>query len=167
MGLIRVGVLSDTHIPTRARSLPPLLFSALAGVDCILHAGDLTNIGVLGDLAAIAPVYAVYGNTDSFPVRQQLPYQRIVEIAGKRIGLIHGDGKGYNTPERAFRAFADSKVDAVVFGHSHQPYCELKGGCLLFNPGSPTDRRFQPRFSYGLLSIDQTGVHGTINYFGP
>jgi len=63
--------------------------------------------------------------------------------------------------------FADSKVDAVVFGHSHQPYCELKGGCLLFNPGSPTDRRFQPRFSYGLLSIDQTGVHGTINFFGP
>lgn len=160
-------MLADTHIPTRARCLPPLLYTAMAGVECILHAGDLTNIAIIGDLAAIAPVYAVYGNMDSFPVRQQLPRQRVVEVAGKKIGLIHGDGQGFDTPERAYRAFANTKVDAVVFGHSHQPYCAYKEGRLLLNPGSPTDRRFQPQFSYGLISIDETGIQGTIIYFGP
>ncbi|MCR3922420.1 MAG: metallophosphatase family protein [Firmicutes bacterium] len=155
---MRIGVLSDTHIPTRARQLPPALFTIFAGVDLILHAGDLAEEHVLEDLAAIAPVEAVAGNMDSIAIQQRLGNTKILELAGYRIGLVHGHlGSNRNkTPQRALETFATEQVDCVVFGHSHQPYRQTSTGVLLFNPGSPTDRRREPRHSCGLLTLGST-----------
>lgn len=160
---VLVGVVSDTHVPSRARGLPAALLSGLRGAALILHAGDLTVLSVLDELGAIAPVHAVCGNVDAWEVYAVLPRERIVEVAGKRIGLVHGDGPGGSTLARARRAFAGAKVDAVVFGHSHSPYCAREGSLLLFNPGSPTDKRREARPSYGLLRVGER-IEGEIVY---
>ena len=155
---MRIGVVSDTHIPNRARQLPPVLFDLFDGVDLILHAGDVVETRVLTELTAIAPVEAVAGNMDPFDLQQTLKEQKILELAGFRIGMIHGHG-GSNrlkTPQRALDAFVDDDVDCVVFGHSHQPYLKRINGILLFNPGSPTDRRREPRYSCGILTLGKT-----------
>ncbi len=151
-----VGVVSDTHWPRRAHRYPDALLSGLAGVDLILHAGDLVILGALEPLRRIAPVIAVCGNVDEIEVRRELPEKRIVQAGAHRIGVTHGHlGTARTTPERALAAFAGEAVSAVVFGHSHSPLNEMRGGILLFNPGSPTDRRSQPTFSYGILHVEE------------
>ncbi len=162
---MRIGVVSDTHIPMRARALPPILFEAFGDVDAILHAGDVATEDVLRDLEAVAPVLAVRGNVDPPELWTRLPQRRLLHFDGVHIGLIHGDGAGGTTAGRALKAFADERVSCVVFGHSHIPLCERRGGVLLFNPGSPTDRRRQPTFSYGLLTVADGEVEGTIITF--
>jgi len=150
-----IGVISDTHIPLRARQLPAGLFKALDGVDLLLHAGDLVEESVLEELSSLAPVEAVAGNMDPFPLASRLGRKKVLDLSGYRIGLIHGDlgGDRQKTPQRAYEAFINDHVDCVVFGHTHQPYCREEGGVLLFNPGSPTDRRREPRHSCGLLTL--------------
>ncbi|NLZ39076.1 MAG: metallophosphoesterase [Firmicutes bacterium] len=152
---MRIGVLSDTHIPTRAKYLPAALFAIFEGVDLLLHAGDLVVEDVLMELKTIAPVEAVAGNMDPPSLKQKLGRKKILELAGFRIGLIHGDygSERHKTPQRALEAFEREQVDCVVFGHSHQPYLQKHNGILLFNPGSPTDRRREPRPSCGLLTL--------------
>lgn len=117
----------------------------------ILHAGDITTPIVLEELERYAPVVAVAGNNDDADLSNRLPPRAIVPVGGFRIGLVHGDGTRGTTFSRAAAAFASGEVDCVVFGHSHQPLVLREGGVLYFNPGSPTDRRRQPRFSYGWL----------------
>ncbi|NLZ93913.1 MAG: metallophosphoesterase family protein [Firmicutes bacterium] len=155
---MRIGVLSDTHIPTRARHLPPALFTIFAGVDLLLHAGDLVEEHVLTELSTIAPVEAVAGNMDPPLLKQKLGRKKVLELAGFKIGLVHGDygNERSKTPQRALEAFDKEQVDCVVFGHSHQPYLQTHNNVLLFNPGSPTDRRREPRHSCGLLTLDKT-----------
>ncbi|HHT25690.1 MAG TPA: metallophosphoesterase family protein [Firmicutes bacterium] len=160
---MRIGVVSDTHIPARARSLPAQLFTGLMGVDMILHAGDLVDMQVLTELAVLAPVYAVHGNVDPIEIKRRLPRTRIVEAGAFRIGLVHGHGPGGNTPQRALQTFND--VHCVVFGHSHQALCERRGEVLLFNPGSPTDKRWSEKHSYGILTVTDAGNTGEIIYF--
>jgi len=159
-----IGVLSDTHLRV-GQTLPTRVWEELAEVDLILHAGDILNPGVLTDLASLAPVEAVQGNCDGWEL-DQLPEQKIVLCEGKRLGLIHGDyGQGKTTPERAFRAFPKGTVDVIVFGHSHSPYIEWREGILLFNPGSPTAKRRELKYSIGLLKIDNTGIQAKHLYF--
>lgn len=155
---MRIGVISDTHVPARARQLPATLFDIFDGVELILHAGDLVEERILRELSAIAPVEAVAGNMDGWDLHQRLGRKKVLELAGYRVGLIHGDiGRDRDkTPQRALAAFACDKVHCVVFGHSHQPHHELVNGVLLFNPGSPTDRRRSPRHSCGLLTLGDT-----------
>lgn len=162
---MKIGVLSDTHVPTRARSVPAPVLQAFQGVDAILHAGDLADESVLRQLERLAPVYAVRGNVDPPNLWHRLPARRLVTLGGVRIGLVHGDGTSGSTVERARRAFRADGVDCIVFGHSHEPYCERRDGVLLFNPGSPTDRRRQPQHSYGFLTITDGRVEGRILYF--
>ncbi len=149
MKLALIAVLSDTHIPARARSLPEQVVRRLKGADLILHAGDFTTMETLTHLRALAPTEAVYGNVDDPLLKTTLPRTRIVEVGGFRIGLIHGDGPGLSTLERARGAFRG--VDCIVFGHSHMPYLGSHGPVLMLNPGSPTDRRSAPRPSFALL----------------
>lgn len=163
MPVVLVGVVSDTHVPSRARSLPARLLDALRGVDLILHAGDLTVLSVLDELAALAPVEAVCGNVDGPEVRLSLPRRRLLAVGDKRLGLVHGDGLGLSTVARARAAFAAEAVDAIVFGHSHSPFCGYESGVLMFNPGSPTDRRREPRASFGLLRVGAS-VEGEVVY---
>jgi putative phosphoesterase len=148
---MKIGVLSDTHIPVSAEELPADLLKALQGADLILHAGDLVELSVLDDLRAIAPVEAVCGNMDRWDARQVLPAKRVVEAQGKRIGLIHGSGAPWSLPRRMLKEF--DSVDIIVFGHSHRPLNERRKDVLLFNPGSPTDTTFAPYPSYGVLEI--------------
>jgi putative phosphoesterase len=148
--LVRIGVLSDTHLTLGDARLPALLARcqlAFAGTEMILHAGDIVDPQLLPLLPW--PVLAVRGNLDP----PELPERRILPVAGKRIGLIHGWGARYDLEARIVQAFAGETVDCIVYGHSHQPVCHVMGGILLFNPGSPTDRRNAPFPSLGLLTI--------------
>ncbi len=162
---LTIGVLADTHMPSKARELPPLVAHAMRNVALILHAGDLTTLDALERIRRLGPpVLAVRGNQEASDVRMRLPVQRVVEVGPWRIGMVHGDGGiGRTTAERARRSF--SNVTCVIFGHSHQPMNEEVDGVLLFNPGSPTDRRKEPSFSYGLLQVTDTGIAGEIIRF--
>ena len=160
---MRIAVLSDTHLRV-GKSLPRFVWEQLTDIDMILHAGDLTHSGLLEELSCIAPTRAVRGNCDNWDV--SLPDKDIVECEGFRIGLIHGhSGKGKSTADRAYHAFQDTPVDLIVFGHSHMPYMEWQEGILLFNPGSPTDKRRELRYSMGLLEIQQRQVAAKHLYF--
>ena len=155
---MKVIVLSDTHMPGRAKTLPRPLLAELERADLILHAGDLATVDVLNMLRALAPVHAVHGNVDEPELRRVLPRRTKVDVRGKTVGLVHGDSPSLPTLQRAQAEFADDAVDAIVFGHSHRPLLRREDGVLLFNPGSPTDRRAQPRFSYGRMWVDDDGV---------
>lgn len=147
-----VAVLSDTHL-REGRTLPSKVWEGLEGVDLILHAGDVLNPGLLMDLKAIAPIEVVRGNCDGWELASLLEC-KIITCEGIRIGLTHGAfGVGRTTSERALRTFEPGSVDIIVFGHSHAPYKEWHGEILLFNPGSPTDKRREPKFSMGLIEV--------------
>jgi putative phosphoesterase len=158
-----IGVISDTHIKVGGkRQLPPHLFQSFAGVDLILHAGDLNIHQVITDLETIAPVLAVHGNNDDWEVLHRLPQTREFKIEEVTIGLTHGDiGFGTTVPAIALSHFP--QADCVVFGHSHMPRIEWKSvlkndgigrEVLLFNPGSATKKRRAPQHSCGILRID-------------
>jgi putative phosphoesterase len=158
-----IGVVSDTHIPRRAKAIPAAVLEGLKGAAMILHAGDILDRAVLDEFAAIAPVAAVAGNGDPPELVRELGRRKLIRVGGWRIGLVHGDGTGLNTRRRAALAFA--AADCVVFGHSHIAYNQEEGGRLLFNPGSPTDRRRSPRPSFGRLYVEDERVRGEIVYF--
>lgn len=149
---MKIGILSDTHI-RKGRTLPLFVWEALADVDMILHAGDVVTESVLTELALIAPVVAVKGNCDWWV--SDLPDKAIAQCGSIKVGLTHGFlGKGKSTSERAYNTFAHDSVDMIVFGHSHVPFKSIYNGILLFNPGSPTERRGQPNYSMGILTVN-------------
>jgi putative phosphoesterase len=153
-GSARVGVVADTHLPRFGRQLPPALVAGLHGVDLVLHLGDLTDAVVLDLFDAIAPTEAVAGNNDAPDLTARLGIRRIVEVGGARIGMTHGHlGRGRTTRDRAVSQFPDDDLDVLAFGHSHIPLLERVGSTLHLNPGSPTDKRRQPRFSYAVLDV--------------
>jgi putative phosphoesterase len=167
MCALRIGVVSDTHIPGRAAHLPSEVLLAFERVDLILHAGDLLRLQVLETLRKLAPVEAVCGNVDDLETRLTLPRRRIIELPGCRLGLIHGDNPTTSAAVWVRKAFASEDpaeaVHCVVFGHSHQPLCGTRDGVLYFNPGSPTDCRRAPRPSFGILHVDGE-VRGEIRW---
>jgi putative phosphoesterase len=161
-----VGVVSDTHFPRFGEALPPALDRGLraAGVERILHCGDMTELIVIPLLEAIAPVEAVAGNNDGPEIRERYGRRRIVELGGARIGMVHGDGRR-RTPDEAFNAFPPGSVDAIVFGHSHLPTKVVRDGVLMVNPGSPSDKRTNPLFSYAILQIVDGAVDAQLHYY--
>jgi putative phosphoesterase len=151
---MRLAIISDTHLPRGTRALPQACVARLRDADLILHAGDLVELGVLEALEAVGPpVVAVHGNVDRPDVRARLPERRTVEAGGVRLGMVHDAGPAAGRLERQRAAFAGCA--AVVFGHSHIPLHETApdGAFQLFNPGSPTDRRRQPRHTMGEATI--------------
>ncbi len=183
--LVTLGVIADTHIPDRRRSLDAQVATVFcqAGVAAILHAGDVSTPGVLRQLEQIAPVYGVRGNRDWVALRH-LPLARRLEIAGVTIGLTHGHGlawqylkdrweylrRGYRLEifqPRLLATFPD--VDVIVFGHTHRALNHRVDGNLIFNPGSPyfTDRKGDFP-SVGLLHIgEHRVVSGEIRVLTP
>ena len=147
----RIGVISDTHIPQFKR-LPDAIWQHFAGVELIIHAGDISVLAVLDELETIAPVVAVQGNVEREEVIMKLPLKREIVIGHCRTGIVHILGDSHNRVKVARQEFPEARV--VVFGHSHIPWNEDRAGQLLFNPGSATDRRRQPRCSIGLLHVD-------------
>ena len=149
---------ADTHIPRRAKALPEALTPYLGRADLVLHAGDLMFPALLGELAAYAPVKAVRGNLD--PPELDLPETLEFEFGGFRAAMIHDSGPRRGRRARTRRRFPDARV--VVFGHSHIPFLEDEDGLMLLNPGSPTDRRRQPRHTFALLYAEKGEVRAEI-----
>ncbi|MGA9858305.1 MAG: metallophosphoesterase family protein [Solirubrobacteraceae bacterium] len=146
---MEIAIISDTHLPRGSRALPPACVKRLRTADLIVHAGDLSAVSVLRELEALGPVIAVHGNVDDAGVRSLLPATAIVPAGGRRIAIIHDAGPAQGRLARMRARFPD--VDAVVFGHSHIPLHEhAPDGFQIFNPGSPTDRRRQPRHTMGI-----------------
>lgn len=161
---MKIGVISDSHVPRRGKQLPAEIWLAFSEVDLILHAGDLVEESVLEQLQLLAPVEAVAGNMDSQELHWKLSRKKILPLEGRTVGLIHGDGVIGTIADRARRAFSADGVDCVVFGHSHQAMNQIVGGVLMFNPGSCTDPRGGANPSYGILTIDGLGIRGEIRY---
>ena len=154
---MRVVVLGDTHIrPGRSRRLPDTAYAQLERADAILHTGDVVVADLLHELAGFAPTHAVLGNNDHSLVGV-LPERRLVELDGVRVGMVHDPGPRAGREARVHRWFPDA--DVVVFGHTHAPVDQLGvGRQRLFNPGSPTERRMQPRHTVGVLGLSRGAV---------
>jgi uncharacterized protein len=145
---MRLGVISDTH-----GLLRPEVFEAFAEVDHILHAGDIGPAKLLGELETLAPVTAVYGNTDDFDVRSRVPQVATVELDGFDIVVTHGDQFGSPTPEKLNAAFPRAQI--IVFGHTHRPLLTLVDEVVtVMNPGGAGARRFKLSPSVGILELE-------------
>jgi uncharacterized protein len=153
---VKIVVLSDTHLPKRKKGLPTRLLEELKNVDLIIHAGDWKTMDVYKELQSFAVVKGVYGNVDGEDIIGLLPSKTIVEVCGFKIGITHGHGKGKTTEKRAVAAFEGESVDCIIYGHSHIPVKRYEGEILIFNPGSPTDKRRQKQYSFGVISISDT-----------
>ena len=151
-----IGLVSDTHLPRFGRALPRALDDGLraAKVSRILHMGDLTDAIAIPLFEAIAPLDAVAGNNDPEDVWTRYGRRKIVTIDGVRIGMVHGDAGRGNAHQNACAAFAAEDADVILYGHSHRPIVARHGRQLVANPGSPTDKRVMPTYSYGLLTIE-------------
>jgi len=145
-----VGVISDTHGLLRAEAI-----EALGGVDHILHAGDIGAPELLAALARIAPVTAIRGNVDIEPWARGLPETEVVELGGATIYMLHDLGRIDLQPEAA-------GIQAVVYGHSHQPKMEERNGVLYFNPGSAGPRRLKLPVSVGRLRVERGKIKGEL-----
>lgn len=146
---MRLGIISDTH-----GLLRPEVFDAFAGVDHILHAGDVGPAGLLDELEAIAPVTAVYGNTDGTDVRATVRKVATIELDGFDIVVTHGDqfGRGV-TPVQLQQAFP--AADIIIYGHSHLPLLEIVDVVVtVMNPGSAGPRRFDIPASVGIMELE-------------
>lgn len=148
---MKVGVLSDTHVPTAAPFIPASVFDIFEGVDLILHAGDIVELSVLDELKAIAPVEAVAGNMDDPDVHLKLPSRKVLTLGRFSVGLIHGKYK-MNIQKEMIRKEFDN-IDLIVYGHSHTPFWGRVGDVYYLNPGSPTDKHYAPYNSVALLHI--------------
>jgi putative phosphoesterase len=150
---LEIAIISDTHMPKGARALPQACVARLASADLILHAGDFSGLAVLREIEALGPpVVAVHGNVEAPEVRAALPGRRVVEVAGARIGMVHDSGPAPGRLGRLRAQFPDA--DVVVFGHSHVPLLErAEDGFQIFNPGSPTEPRREPRHTMGLARV--------------
>jgi putative phosphoesterase len=164
-------VLADTHIRRSALAtprtgplgplgrLPDAAYAHLEAADVILHAGDVLVGEVLDELGGFAPVHAVLGNNDA-ELGGVLPETQSIEIAGVRIAMVHDSGAAAGRAARLHRRFPDA--DVVVFGHSHIPWHHSGvDGQLLFNPGSPTERRAQPSRTLGTLDLEAGRIAGS------
>ena len=149
-----IAVISDTHLPRGARRIPDACVERIAASDVVIHAGDIATPEVLADIEAIGPpVVAVRGNVDSADLQQSLPEARELDADGATIAVIHDAGPATGRLTRMRKRFP--RADAVVFGHSHIPLHERDGDFQIFNPGSPTDRRRQPRHTMGVARADR------------
>ncbi|MFH0826743.1 MAG: metallophosphoesterase [Candidatus Omnitrophota bacterium] len=154
---MRIGVLSDTHIPDRAKEIPQKILEDFADVDMIIHVGDLVDLSVLKKLKSVcANTLAVRGNMDPDQVRSQLPEKEVLKVGKFKIGIMHGYGAPANLISLLSSIFKEDNVDVIIFGHSHNSVNEKREGVLFFNPGSATDKVFAEHNSYGILEINDT-----------
>ena len=151
---MKICVLSDTHIPDRARELPRILLDEAKASDMVIHAGDLVDAAVYRALCeACKDVRAVSGNMDPGDIKGKFPQRLLIKADWALIGVVHGWGPPNRILETVREAFKDDSPDIVIFGHSHQALSQQEGKTLYFNPGSPTDNVFAPFKSFGIIEI--------------
>jgi putative phosphoesterase len=150
----KLVLLSDTHIPNRARDLPGNLWQAIDAADLVIHAGDWVDAATLDALQSRShELLAVCGNNDGEDLRSRLPEVARAVIDGVGIAVVHETGAAAGREQRMDAAFGD--VDVLVFGHSHIPWDSVTpAGMRLLNPGSPTDRRRQPVGTFMTALVD-------------
>jgi len=133
-----IGLISDTHIPARAREIPKRVFEIFEKVDYIVHAGDLVDLSVIDKLEQLAPVLAVYGNMDGPEIRGKLPKMNSVKVFDWKIGVMHDPGTLFGIGK--MREIAKQNgFNVLVYGHTHHPSIKWEGEILFINPGSPTN----------------------------
>lgn len=154
---MRLVILADTHVPRRARDLPPALWAAVESADVVVHAGDWVDVSLLDEMCSrTARLIGVVGNNDGPPLRARLPEVARAELDGLRVTVVHETGQRDGRERRMDAAYGDTS-DVVIFGHSHIPWdSRTPGGLRLLNPGSPTDRRRQPLATY-LSAVVEAG----------
>ena len=155
---MRLLLITDTHVPKRARDLPDALWAEVDAADVVFHAGDWVDVPLLDALEARSQrLVAVYGNNDGPALRARLPEIARVTLDGVRFAVIHETGDAKGREARCAAMFPDA--DVLVFGHSHIPWDTVApSGLRLLNPGSPTDRRRQPHCTFMTATID----HGSL-----
>ena len=148
---MRLGIISDTHGVLR-----PEVFDVFREVDHIFHAGDIGALSLLTELEALAPVTAVYGNTDDWDVRAKVPRVAKLQLDGFEIVVTHGDQFGSPTPDALYAAFPDAEI--ILYGHTHKPLLTLVDLVVtVMNPGAAGQRRFGILPSVGILELE-TGI---------
>lgn len=151
-----IGLISDTHIPDRAKEIPEKVITTFKDVDLILHTGDLTSTQVIDELEKIAPTIAIQGNMDRV-AGIKLPNAKVIEVEGLKIGLIHGEVYPRGDTQQLLYLAKQLNANILVSGHSHQPKIEQIEDILLLNPGSPVVPRLADR-TVMLLKINNNDV---------
>lgn len=145
---MRLGIISDTH-----GLLRPEVFEVFREVDLILHAGDVGPSDLLTELEAIAPVRAVFGNTDGFDLRRTVPEVIEEQILGFNVVVVHGHQFGSPTPEKLNAAYPEAEI--IVFGHTHRPLLTIVDTVVtVMNPGGAGRRRFDLPASVGIMELE-------------
>jgi len=157
----RIGVISDTHMKRPDRYLEKVAKKHLKDVDMVIHAGDMVCLDVLDIFHEMGKnIIAVCGNMDMADVREYYPAKRQITIEGITIGITHGWGSPDGIRQRIRPSF--DKVDAIVYGHTHQAFSGVESGILFFNPGSPTESRFTTSNSVGIIEVHDNNIKGEI-----
>jgi uncharacterized protein len=154
-----IGLISDTHIPARAQTLPKTVSAAFEKADFILHAGDLVELSVIDELEQIAPVLAVHGNMDNDKVIEALPEINVLKLFDWKIGIVHDPGSLSDMGK--LREIAEqNSFDVLVYGHTHTPRIKWEVKTLYINPGSPTSPEppFLTKTSVGLLKVIKQAI---------
>jgi len=154
-----VGLISDTHVPVRAREVPKKVFEVFEKVDYIIHAGDLVDLSVIDTLEQIAPVLAVYGNMDGPEIRGRLPKINSLKVFDWKIGVIHDPGTLFGMGK--MREIArQNGFHVLVYGHTHHANIKWEGEILFINPGSPTNPvpPFITKPTVGLLTVTREKI---------
>jgi putative phosphoesterase len=158
--MLTVGILSDTHLTACTPEFLTAVKQAFSDCDTIIHAGDLTDISILAAFGT-KTVHAVQGNTCNFMTRQSLPLTKALVLEGHTIGISHGAGPCATIEERVWNLFPEA--DCIIFGHTHTPLCEKRGGILFINPGSfRSTGPFGAPATYAVLTIDRNGLQADI-----
>jgi putative phosphoesterase len=149
-----VGLISDTHIPSKAKAIPPKVFEVFHDAMFIIHAGDLTQLSVINDLERLAPVVAASGNMDEPTVQEKLPKMNMIDVGKWKIGVIHTLG-AFNNLQKMKKAAKQNNFQVLVFGHTHRPFIKQEANTWFINPGSPTNPipSFVVKPTVGLLKI--------------
>lgn len=183
---MKIGIVGDTHIPGASPLLPARITEVFKGLDIILHVGDINELYVLEELQETYTLtFAIWGEGDSEEVKRYVDELRVVRFGERQVGMIHGHQFGarrvglkgrlrrllgrWTEPEPQdletflLSQFAGEDIDAIVFGHTHQPYVGMHDGVLLFNPGAalPGPDRHP---SAGILDIGECSITGKIVY---
>jgi hypothetical protein len=156
--MIKIGVVSDTHLHQVTQEFLDIYDHYLSEADVILHAGDVVSPDLIDFLSA-RDVHGVCGNMDPMALKQTLPEKKVIHIAGYKVGLIHGWGRGDDLEDRLLPLFP--QVDVIVYGHSHIPANHVRDDILLSNPGTATGYSASGRHSIGILELGET-ARGTI-----
>ena len=156
--MIRLGVISDTHLRSPNRMLERIVKDCFATVDFIVHLGDYVDYSVASYLMECRQFIGVAGNMDPPEIGQAFPSKHVLELENRRIGMIHGWGAPFGFEGRIRKEFTD--IDAILYGHTHKAANHRRRGVLFFNPGSAT-RPFTGRPSVGIVSVNN-GIDGQI-----